>query len=148
MNTQFPFAFDMGALNDAFKDTGFAKVMPFFDMAAMQDAQQKNFAALTEANKTALAGYQAVMKRQQALFEGALADAKTRMADMQGQPATTETAMANFEAMKSAFDQALADLKEISDMAQTANTEALEIIKARGEEAMAELKAAADKVLN
>lgn len=137
MTDKFPFAFDMGAMTEAFK-------MPAFDFSAMQATQQKNMEAFVNANKTAMAGYQEIYKRQQTLFEGALADIKTRMSDLQGQPMTTETATQNFEDMKSAFEQAIADLKDVAEMAQSANMEAFEILKTRGEEVLAEIKAAAE----
>ena len=137
MTDKFPFAFDFGAMTEAFK-------APAFDFSALQETQQKNFTALVNANKTAMAGYQEIFKRQQTLFEGALADIKTRMSDLQGQPMTAETATQNFEDMKTAFEQALADLKDVAEMAQTANLEAFDILKARGEEVIAEFKAAAE----
>lgn len=137
MTDKFPFAFDFGAMTDAFKT-------PAFDFSALQETQQKNFEAFVSANKTAMAGYQEIYKRQQALFETALADVKNRVSDLQGQPMTVETATQNFEDLKTAFEKALADLKDVADLAQTANMEAFEILKVRGEEVLGELKAAAE----
>ena len=77
MADKFPFAFDFNAMTDALKMPAFEKFMPkdmpSFDFAAIQDAQQKNVAALVEANKAAYAGYSAVAKRQTELFEAAIA---------------------------------------------------------------------------
>ena len=137
MSDKFPFAFDISAMTDAFK-------MPAFDLSAMQDAQQKNVEAFVNANKAAISGYQEIYKRQQSLFEATLADVKTRVSDLQGQPMTVETATQNFEDMKTAFEKALTDLKEVADLAQNANMQAFEILKARGEEVLGELKAAAE----
>lgn len=137
MTDKFPFAFDFGAMTDAFKT-------PAFDFSAMQEAQQKNLAALINANKTAMMGYQEIYKRQQAHFETALADVKNRMSDLQGQPMTVESASQNFEDMKTAFEAALTDLKDVAELAQTANMQAFEILKERGEEVLGELKAATE----
>ena len=139
MTDKFPFAFDMEAMKDAFK-------MPAFDMTAFQDAQQKNFAALVEANKTAMAGYRALYQRQVELFETAVAEARDRMGAAQGKPVSVETAHENFETLKAAFEKALADLKDMAEMAKDTNTQALEIVKTRAEEAFAEMKAAAEKL--
>ena len=141
MADKFPFAFDMTKMTEAFR-------MPAFDMAALQDAQNKNMAAWMQANKTVLAGYQAVYKRQAELFETALAETKDRIAAAQGKPMTAETAEQNFETMKGAVEKALADLKDVAELAQTANTEAFEIIKARTEEVFAEMKDATEKFVN
>ena len=152
MSNKFPFAFDVNSMTEAFKmpamDNFFGKemTMPMFDFGAFQDAQKKNVAALVEANKVAVSGYQALYKRQAELFEAALADAKDKMTGMQGQPMTMDAASENLEAMKAAFDKAIADLKEVAELAQTANADAFEIIKARTEEALSEIKTATEKM--
>lgn len=152
MSNKFPFGFDVNSMTEAFKmpamDKFFGKEMPMpmFDFGAFQDAQKKNVAALVEANKVAVSGYQALYKRQTELFEAALADAKDKMTGIQGQPMTMDAASENLEAMKAAFDKALADLKEVAELAQTANADAFEIIKARTEEALSEIKTATEKM--
>ena len=155
MSDKFPFAFDIEKMGEMFKMPGMDKMfgelpgfdkMPSFDFAAMQEAQRKNVAALIEANKTAVAGYQALYKRQAEIFEAAMAEAKDKMSELQGQPMTTEAATANMETMKAAFEKALTNMKEMAEMAQSANTDAFEIIKARTEEAFAEIKEATDKL--
>ncbi|MEM0990526.1 MAG: phasin family protein [Pseudomonadota bacterium] len=155
MAEQFPFAFDFSKFTQGFDvsgfnvpgfDTFFKGEMPTFDFSMMQEASRKNMAALMEANKKAVTGYQALYKRQAEIFEAAVAEAKDRMSEVQGQPMTAEAAAANFETMKAAFDKGLADLKEIAEMAHSANTDAFDIIKARTEEAFAEMKDAAEKM--
>ena len=139
MAAKFPFAFDMNAMTEAFK-------VPAFDFAAAQAAHEKNVAALIEANKTAMAGMKAIYTKQAALFNAALAEMKDRIADVQGQPMNADSAAKNAEIAKAAFEKALSDVKEMTEMAQSANVEAFEIIKARAEEAMAEFKEAAEKL--
>ena len=139
MTAKFPFAFDMNAMTEAFK-------MPAFDFGAAQVAHEKNVAALVEANKAAMAGMKAIYTKQTQLFTAALAEMKDRMADVQAQPMTADSAAKNMETAKAAFEKALVEVQEMTEMAQTANAEAFEIIKARAEEAMAEFKTAADKL--
>ncbi|MEO1494683.1 MAG: TIGR01841 family phasin [Pseudomonadota bacterium] len=149
MTDKFPFAFDMEKMQDMLKvpfDGMFDKPFTAFDFTAMQDAQKKNMAALIEANKVAATGYQTLYKRMSELFEASMAETKERMQDLQGQPMTADAAQKNAETMKAAFEKALADVKELTEMAATANTDAFEIIKARTEEVMAEIKAATDKL--
>ena len=90
--------------------------------------------------------YQDLYKRQIALFEAAVAQAKDKLNEVQGQTLTAEQATQNVEAMKAAFEKAAADVNELAEVAQKANAGAFEIVKARAEEAVAEFKAAADKV--
>jgi len=137
-----PFAFDAEKLKELFN---IAK-LPGVDADAMLAAQQKNVEALNEANQVVAAGYQDLYKRQIALFEAAVSQAKDKLTEVQGQPLTADQATQNVEAMKAAFEKAAADVKELAEMAQKANTGAFEIVKARAEDAVAEFKAAAEKV--
>lgn len=149
--TQFPFAFDAEKMKDMFKMPEMDKMfegmqMPHFDMDGMMQAQQKNIAALVEANKVAMAGYQEIYKRQVSLVEEILAKAKDQLSELQSQPMSTDQATRNAEVLKSSFDKMLADVKELTEMAQEANTEAFNIVKSRFEEALGEYKNAAEKI--
>ena len=138
-----PFAFDADKLKELFNVAN----LPGIDTDAMMAAQQKNVDAMIEANKVVTAGYQDLYKRQIALFEAAVAQAKDKLTEVQGQQTlTAEQATQNVEAMKAAFEKAAADVNELAEVAQKANTGAFEIVKARAEDAVAEFKAAAEKV--
>ena len=150
MTNKFPFAFDVNAMTEAFQmpamDKMFQTGMPAFDFTAMQDTQKKNMAALVEANKIAFSGYQALYKRQTELFEAGLAECKDRMSALQGKPMTAESASENMETLKTVFEKSLSDLKELAEMAQSANTDAFDVLKARTDKVMAEIKEASDKI--
>jgi phasin family protein len=139
---KFPFAFDAEKVKEMFK----GMKMPMVDMEAVMAAHQKNVDAMVEANKVMFAGYQAVAKRQAALVEAALAETKDKFSELQGQPLTADQATKNAEAVKVAFEKSIADIRELAEMAQKANTGAFDVVKARIDEAMAEFKAAADKL--
>ena len=138
-----PFAFDADKIKDMFT----AAKMPVVDTDALMAAQKKNVDALIEANKVAVAGYQDLYKRQVALFEAAVDQAKGMMTDTKAQPLTADQATQNVEAVKTAFEKTAADLNELTEMAQKANTGAFEVVKARAEEAAAEFKVAAGKIV-
>ena len=137
------FAFDADKIKDMFAT---AK-MPVVDTDAMMTAQKKNIDALIEANKVVTAGYQDVYKRQIALFEAAVSQAKDMMSGVKAQPLTADQATQSVDAMKTAFEKTSADLTELAEMAQKANTSAFEVVKARAEEAVAEFKAASEKMV-
>jgi phasin family protein len=138
-----PFAFDADKIKDMFAT---AK-LPVVDTDAVMAAQKKNVDALIEANKVVTAGYQDLYKRQVSLFEAAMSQAKDMMTDVKAQPLTADQATRNVDAIKTAFEKTAADLNELAEMAQKANTGAFEVVKARAEEAVAEFKAAADKMV-
>ena len=150
-NSTFPFVFDAEKMKDLFKMPEFDKMfeaqpMPGIDMQAMVDAHKKNVSALVEANKAVMAGYQELYKRQVALVEESLAKAKDQMMELQGQPVSPDQAGKAMESLKAAIEKASTDIKELAELAQQANVEAFNIIKARFEEAVGEFKQAADKV--
>lgn len=154
MTDKFPFAFDAKSMQDMFNGPFEKMFEPNFDafnldafnFGTFQEAQTKNMNALVEANKVAASGYQTLYKRMTELFDASLADAKDRMSEAQGQPMTADVASKNAEALKATFEKALADVKEIAEMATTANAGAFDVIKARTEEIFAEVKAATDKI--
>lgn len=148
---KFPFAFDTEKMGEFFKlpelDKMFdASKLPQLDVESVVAAQQKNIAALVEANKVAIAGYQEIFKRQVALVEQGVAALKDQMAEFQGQPVTADQTAKNIETAKVAVEKAVADVKELAELAQKANTEAFEIVKARFEEAVSEFKDATAKL--
>ena len=143
---KFPFLFDADKMAEKVNEMFAAAKMPAFDTDAMMAAHQKNVDAMIAANKVIVAGYQDLYKRQVVLFEAAVADAKDKVAQVQGQPLTAEQAARNVETMRVAFEKAATDVKELAEMVQKANTGAFEIVKARAEEALAEFKAAAEKI--
>lgn len=138
----FPFVFDAEKLKELFN----VAKLPTVDADAVLAAQQKNVDALIEANQVVIAGYQDLYKRQIALFEAAVAQAKDKLTEAQSQPLTADQATQNVDALKAAFEKAATDVKELAELAQKANTGAFEIVKARAEEAVAEFKAAAEKI--
>ena len=112
-------------------------------LQAMFEAQQRNFEALVEANKVATSGYQDLFERMTRIFEESMARATEQVNRAQGQDLSTDAAAKNAEIMKDAFERALHDLQELSGIAQKANTDAFDVIRARAEQAVTEFKTAA-----
>ncbi|MEL6769019.1 MAG: TIGR01841 family phasin [Pseudomonadota bacterium] len=143
MHEKFPFAADLEKMSEMFKMPELDKMFDGSKMPAMDivvKAHEKNMNAAIEANKVAMAGYQSVYKRQVAMAEEAMAQMKDAVSELQGQPMTADQAQKNMDAARVALEKAVKDAQELTEMAQKANTEAFEIVKARFEEAMAELK--------
>lgn len=147
VHEQFPFM-SADKMSELFKMPEFDKMFDTAKMPGMDTitaAYEKNMNAMIEANRIAMEGYQSVFKRQVALTEEAVAGAKDKLAALQGQPMSPEQAQKALDEAKTAFEKAVADLKELTEMAQKANTEAFEVIKSRFEEAMGEFKSMMDK---
>ena len=144
------YGFDADKMAEMFKTPDFSKFfdagkMPMVDMDALTAVQQKNMEAVIAANKAAAAGYQEIFKRQVALFEESLATVQAQMADVKMEQPSAESAQRQVEMLKQGYEKALASLNELAETAQKANTEAFEIIRARIEASLEELKAMAPK---
>lgn len=144
------YGFDADKMAEMFKTTEIAKYfeglkVPGFDATAVAEAQQKNLDALIEANKAAAAGYQEVFKGQVALFEESMANLQKQVSEMKMDQMSPEGATRQVELLKDGFEKALASLTELAETAQKANTEAFEIVRARVQDSLDELKDLASK---
>lgn len=116
--------------------------MPNADhLQSLADAQKRNVEAMVTANRLAMEGAQAVAKRnfeimQQSMAE--LAQSMQGMATLDGNPA--QKAQQQAEAMKTAYERAVANMKELSDLIQKSNGEAMEVLNRRFAEAMEEVR--------
>jgi phasin family protein len=139
------FTFDVEKMTQFFKDNEFTKQMsamkmPGMDTEALMATQQKNMDALIEANKAAAAGYQDLFKKQMAVFEETMAEAQKHMASFDATKLDADKTKAQAELAKTAFEKALANMQALAEGAQKANAEAYEIVSARIQESMAELR--------
>lgn len=144
------FAFDAQKFAEVFKTADMTKMfegakMPGFDAEAIFATQQKNMEALVEANKAAAAGYQDLFKRQVAIAEETMKAAQAQFSDIKMDGMSAEGAQKQADLMKEGFEKALANLNELADTAKKANSEALEIVQARVQTAIEEMKALAAK---
>ena len=115
------------------------------DMSAFATAQQRNVDALTAANKMAMEGAQAVARRHAEIVQKAIADMSAGMQALSGAEAPQAKAAKQAELLKQTYANAVANLKELSDLIQHANAEAVQVLNARFAEALDELKMLAEK---
>jgi phasin family protein len=115
------------------------------DMSAFAAAQQRNVEALTAANKMALEGAQAVARRHAEIVQKAVADMTAGIQALSGPEAPQAKAAKQAELLKQTYASAVANLKELSDLIQHANAEAVQVLNARFVAALDEVKALAEK---
>lgn len=137
--TDFPFPnfpnLDVTKLMAEFK-------LPGLDMDALLKAQQKNIEALTEANRKAAEGFQAVAKRQTEILTEAMEEFSDTVRDMMAGGSPEANAAKQAEVAKLAFEKALANMRELAEMSAKANSAAFEAINRRVMESLEEIKAA------
>ena len=121
------------------------KLPALADMETFLAASRKNLETLTAANRVALEGAQAVAKRHMEIVQSSMAEMTDAMKELSSADAPQAKAARQAELLKQAYQRAVAHMKELSDLIQQSNAEALGLINRRFAEAMDELKALAEK---
>ena len=119
--------------------------LPGADMESLMAAQRKNVAALTEANQKAVAGMQAMAKRQSEILTEALSTASAAVQRLVGITDPRELAAKQAEVTKEAFEKALSNMRELADTVSQSANSALDVINKRVIESLEEVKELASK---
>jgi phasin family protein len=133
---------DFGDFGKLFADM---KLPAVPDMEAFVSASRRNIETLTAANKVALEGAQAVARRHMEIVQQSMAELTEAVRTLSTVEAPQAKAAKQAELLKSAYERAVANLKEIGDLIQNSNAEAVKLLNNRFVEAMDEVKALADK---
>ncbi len=133
---------DFGDFTKIFADLKFPAVP---DLDAFVSASRKNIETLTAANKVALEGAQAVARRHMEIVQQNMAELSEAVRSLATSEAPQAKAARQAELLKLAYERSVSNIKELSDMIQQSNTEALKLLHHRFTEAMDEVKVLADK---
>ena len=115
------------------------------DVEALAAAQRRNFEALSAANKVALEGAQAVARRHMEILQQSTSEMTQAMQSVSGAQDPQAGAAKQAEMLKSAYERAVGNMREVADLIQKSNTEALQLLNQRFAEAMDEVKTMAAK---
>ncbi len=121
---------------DQFFDFDITKYMgdfkvPGIDVESLVASQKKNIEALTQANKTAFEGMQALAKRQTELLRQTMEEITSAGKQMAEPGTAQEKAAKQAEMTKQAFERALENMREMSEMVTKANDEAAKLLNKR-----------------
>lgn len=114
--------------------------LPAFDVSAVLASQQRNFDALSEANRRFAASFQAIGKRQAEIFQESIKELADASKDAFSVSSPEANAVKQGELAKKVLDRALVNAREIAEMAAKANAETFEVINKRVLAGMEELK--------
>jgi phasin family protein len=141
-----------GAMNQAKTAADeFARMFSDMKFPAMPDAEalltahRRNFEALSAANRIALEGAQAVAKRHMEIMQQTMAELSDSLRALSGAEAPSAKAARQTELLKRAYERTVSNTKELSDLIQRSNGEALGLLNRRFAEAMDEAKMLMDK---
>ncbi len=99
------------------------------------------FEALSGANKVALEGAQAVARRHTEIMQQSMSEMTQAMQSMAGAQDPQARVTKQTEMLKTAYERAVGNMREVADLIQKSNTEALSLLNQRFTEAMDEVKA-------
>jgi len=110
------------------------------DVEALAAAQRRNLEALSAANRVALEGAQAVARRHMEILQSSMTEMTEAMKALGTQETPQAKAARQAELLKSAYEKAVANMREVADLIQKSNQEALALLNKRFTEAMDEVK--------
>ncbi len=117
----------------------------FVDLEGLAQAQRRNLEALSAANRVALEGAQAVARRHMEIVQSSVSEMTEAMRGLTTAPDPQKAAAQQAELLKAGYERAVANMKEIADLIQKSNSEALALLNRRFAEAMEEIKALSAK---
>jgi phasin family protein len=129
--------FDFGELSKRLSEFK----IPEIDWQELMAAQQKNWAALGQANKVWLEGTQKVVRREVEILQSALEEAAEASKDMMKEGDARAAAEKRLELAKSSFEKAISNIRELSEAASRANQDALDVMQKRAIEGFDEIRA-------
>lgn len=123
----------------------FGRVPQGANAEALLAAHQRNIEALSEANRIALEGAQAVAKRHMEIMQQAMVELTDTLQALATPGVPQEKVSQQADLMKRTYEHAVANARELSDLIQRSNGEALEALNKRVATAMDEVKELLDQ---
>ena len=130
---------------------GIKKMMADMKFPAMPDmelvlaAHRRNLEAFTAANRAAMEGAQLLARRHMEIMQETMAGLSETMKELSAGQTPSSHAARQAELLKKAYESAVANTKELGDLIQKSNAEAMSKLNARFSEAMSEMKTLLEK---
>lgn len=126
----------MAEKNNLFLNFDISKILedmtiPGVDVTQLIATQQKNIAALTQANQLAYEGFQAVLRRQAEIIRDSIEETNKAAKEIIQRSTPQDRAILNTELAKEAFELSLSNAKELAEIIAKSNDEAFELLNRR-----------------
>ncbi|MBF0324700.1 phasin family protein [Magnetospirillum moscoviense] len=116
--------------------------VPGVDVETLVSSQRRNIEALTQANRLAYEGLQAVLKRQAEILRQTMDEVSQATKDIAEPGAPQDKAAKQTELAKDAFERSLSNMRELAEMIAKANNEAFDLLNKRFTQNMDEIREA------
>ncbi len=114
-------------------------------MEMFLSAQRRNMDVLSAANRVALEGAQTVARRHMEIMQQTMTEMTESMRDLASPESPQARAAKQADMLKVAYERAVAHIRELADLIQRSNDEALSMLNKRFTEALDEVKQLAAK---
>lgn len=114
--------------------------VPGIDVESLVTSQRKNIEALTQANKLAFDGFQAVLKRQAEILRQTLDEVSLVAKDLSEAGTPQDKIVKQADLAKDTFERSLANMRELAEMIAKANNEATELLNKRFSQTLTEAR--------
>ena len=121
---EYPFEFDFEKMMRGFR-------VPGVDVEAVMASQRRNIDALTQANRLALEGVQALYKRQVEIMRQTIEETASNARSIAEAGSPQEGVARQTEKVKEGFERALANSRELSEIVSKSNSEAFDLLNKR-----------------
>lgn len=115
------------------------------DMDSFLSAHRRNMETLSNANRVALEGAQTVAKRHMEIVQQTMQEMTETIRTLSSAENPQQRAAQQAELIKTAYERAVSHMRELAELIQRSNGEALEMLNQRFREAMDEVKTLAEK---
>ncbi len=115
------------------------------DVETLLGTYRRNIEVFSQANRVALEGAQTVARRHMEILQQMVSELAETVKVMSEADAPASKAAKQAELLKHAYERSIANSKELSDLIQHANAEALGLLNRRFMEAMDEVKSLMEK---
>jgi phasin family protein len=119
--------------------------VPGVDMEGLISSQRRNIEALTQANRVAYEGMQAVMRRQAEIMRQTMEEVVHATKELAEPGTAHDKAARQTELAKEAFENALGNLRELADTIAKSNSEAFDLLNTRFSQTLDEVREALAK---
>ena len=132
-----------GDMTRLFSEMRFPSMLP--DTGVLMAAHRRNMDVLSQANRLALEGAQAVARRHMEIMQQSMTELTEHVRELASSDNPKAKAARQAELVKQSYEHAVTHIKELSDLIQRSNTEALSLLDKRFREAMDEIRQLIDK---
>ena len=126
-----------------FSEMRFPSMIP--DTSALMAAHRRNMEVLAQANRLALEGAQAVGRRHMEIMQQTLTEFSEHMRELSATETPQAKAARQAELVKTSYEHAVANIRDLSELIQRSNTEALQVLSDRFRESMDEIRGLIEK---